>query len=87
MKYEVEIEGKNFLIKVDGKVQRMGFFRTVLVDAKDTTEAEEMGLTKVREDLTVQNIVVNTKQDSPMMYVRRVESREGRSTGYSWFEM
>jgi hypothetical protein len=51
--YRVMINGRNFLLNVEGKRRRMGFYQTVFVEAADPHQAEEkaVGIVKSNSEL------------------------------------
>jgi hypothetical protein len=65
-KYKTLIRGENFLINVDGKKQQLGFYTTVLVEAKDEEDAEQRSIRQLRDDPKLRESTLNKQSDSPM---------------------
>jgi len=74
--YRALIEGKNFLLSLDGKVARHGFFQTVFVGATDPATAESEALSKVKGDETLKAQTQNATDDPPVLYVESLEEVE-----------
>ncbi len=90
-KYKVLVQGENFLINLDGKEQKLGFYTTAFVEARNEEEAEEGAIGLLRDDQEFRQSVLNEKSDSPMMFVdeiQELQSFEGLNlprTGLSFF--
>lgn len=66
-KYEICIEGKNFLIKRDGEVKKQGFYAARFIEAPDMSAATKMTMDSFREEL--KGLVLNEESDPPRMKV------------------
>ena len=90
-KYKVLVHGQNFLLDVDGKVKKVGFYTTRFLEANDDQEAEENAISTLRNDPTLRSGVLNEKSDAPMLYVEEIaelDSFEGLTlpgTGFSFY--
>ena len=73
MKYQVQINGKNFLISGLGKAKH-GFYTTRFVESENVDEAIAKALDLVREELGPS--VLNDKADTPMIFIEKVYERE-----------
>ena len=91
-KYQVEINGQNYLLEVDGGVAKHGFFTTRFVEAVDPGAAENAAAGMIRETERLRNLVRNTSDDPPVMDVTLIvelESFDGiddREPGFVWYE-
>jgi hypothetical protein len=72
-KYRVMLEGRNFLIAMDGKVGKFGFYQTFFIDAHSPAEAENAAVQKVRANSDLKTTVRNPKDDPPMVYLEEIE--------------
>jgi len=70
------LNGKNFLMTMNGKEQKVGFFKNVFVEAADATAAEYAAVDVLRDDETLVNGVRNTVDDPPMLYATEIEEIE-----------
>jgi hypothetical protein len=92
-KYQVFVRGENFLMRFGEHEQKLGFYTTVFVEAQDSQSAEMQAVDLLRNDENLLTGTLNSKSDSPMMFVEDVEefeTFEGRSvprTGFSFFPM
>jgi hypothetical protein len=91
-KYKVEINGSNFLIELESREAKYGFFTTRFVDACDSATAENVGVQLIRETQTLRDLVRNALDDPPFMDVTAVselESFDGivnLEPGFGWYE-
>jgi len=69
--YEVELNGQNFLLEVDGVPRRMGFYALRYVDAKSAQEASQAALQAIRSHESLAN-VLNERADSSKIYVEDI---------------
>jgi hypothetical protein len=90
-KYKVFVRGQNFLLNLDGKAEKVGFYTTRFVEAKDDQEAEENAISTVRNEPTLREGVLNEKSDAPMLFVEEIaelDSFDGLTlpgTGFSFY--
>jgi hypothetical protein len=73
--YRVELNGKNFLLTMDGKASRFGFLTSRFVQAQDTTQAELDAVQLIRGDPGLSG-VLNERSDPPMIYCEGIEEVE-----------
>ena len=90
-KYRVLLNGQNFLLNFDGLPQKLGFYVTRFVDAADDEEAEKAAVALLRDDASLKGLVLNGRDDPPMLYADEVEElaaydpEEHVNTGFSWY--
>jgi hypothetical protein len=88
-KFEIMIEGKNFLIRIDDEIRRVGFFTTRFVEANNAAAAEGRALDLVRDEL--RDRVLNERTNPPMMFIKRMDEvssfgdRSVPGKGFSWY--
>jgi hypothetical protein len=75
--YRALIEGRNFLIAIDGRTRRHGFYQTVLVKAADPGEAEATAIQAVKDDAELTGMAQNEAHDPPMLYLDSLEELDG----------
>jgi hypothetical protein len=91
-KYRVQINAKNFLVDMDGVVAKYGFITWRLVDAPDPVAAENSAVQMLREDQELRVLVLNEKNDPPVMDVTEtavldsVEASQSQP-GRIWYPM
>jgi len=90
--YRVLLRGENFLLKIDGKPTRMGFFTTRFVQANNRDGAELLAVDLIRHDKRLNDAVSNERADPPMLFADEIAVvDEGQvpvsSSGYSFFPM
>ncbi len=68
-KYMVMLDGRNFEIEIDGKVQKLGFFTTRWVEAINPKEAELKAVELIKTDESLVKSVRNSKDSPPMIYL------------------
>lgn len=70
------MNGQNFLIRLaDAKPKKMGFYRSVFVEASDPLQAELLAVEAVR-DSNLTDIVVETVDDPPVIYLEEIYELE-----------
>jgi hypothetical protein len=82
------VKGENFLVRIDDREDKWGFFTTRFVTAKDTVEGESKVLQSIR--LELEDWVLNDRSDPPMLHVTECEEvawwrNRKRGKGFSWF--
>ena len=75
-KYGVLVRGENFLVSVNEQAEKHGFYATVHVEAMDDQSAELKAMELLRTDQKLVSITLNSKSDSPMMYLEEIEELE-----------
>ena len=66
-KFEICIKGKNFLVKINDKAKKHGFYAARPVEARDTTEAVDAAMNSIRAEL--KQDVLNDESDPPIMCI------------------
>ena len=90
-KYQVLLEGNNFLFDIEGKIEKYGFMVTRYVEALNPEKAEEKAVNLLKKDDSLIQRVLNDKLDAPMIYLDEIieldsfENIETLETGYSFF--
>ena len=90
-RYRVLVNGKNFLLEVEGRAQKVGFYATRFVEAADPEEAEGAAFEMIRSDPGLRGIVLNEQDDPPMLYAEEAEEADARepggelNSGFSWY--
>lgn len=69
--YEVEINGRNFLLEVAGVPRRVGFYILRYVDAKSPQEAAQMAVQAIWKHESLAN-VLNDRSDAPTIYAEDI---------------
>lgn len=75
-KYKVMINGQNFHIEVDGKIQKLGFYTTKWVEAQNPKDAELKAVDLVRQDDFFKVSVRNPHDNTPMIYLKELSEVE-----------
>ena len=89
-KYSVMLEGRNFLLDIEGSVKKYGFFTTRYVEAENPEQAEIKAVQLIKEDRSLKMAAKNEGL-KPMIYldsITELMSFEGvrlPGTGYSFF--
>ncbi len=71
-KYKVLVRGDNFLLNLDGKNQKLGFYTTRFVEAQNEEDAEERAIVLLRDDSKLRSGVLNEQSDSPVMFAEEI---------------
>ena len=90
-KFKVLINGANFLLDLEGREQKVGFYATRFVEAATADEAESAAVELLRADEWLKNSTLNEKTDSPMLYVEEIievsrrKKDEDVNTGFTFY--
>jgi hypothetical protein len=74
--YRALIEGRNFVLDVEGRKGRYGFYQTVFVRGADPSEAEINAVGIVKGDSELKLATQNESNDPPMLYLDSLEELE-----------
>jgi len=70
--YRAVINGENFLVEMDGVIEKHGFFTVRSVSADDPAAAESMAVQVLRDDQKLRGLIKNTPDDPPTMSVNEI---------------
>jgi hypothetical protein len=70
--YKVLLNGKNFLMNIEGKISRKGFYASRIIQASNEEEAQKLAIEMIVADQKLNNVVINTSSDSPNIFVDEV---------------
>jgi hypothetical protein len=73
--FRVKLAGENFRLTLDGKVLKVGFMTTRLVESRDEAQAELDAVQLIRVDPKLAG-VLNDRTDPPMIYCEGIEEIE-----------
>jgi len=88
-RYRVTLEGRNFLVDLYGARQKMGFYVTRNVDARDPASAESLAMSLVMEEL--RPLILNDPEDRPRVSLESIREVDASScyrrkgSGFGWF--
>jgi len=68
-KYRLLINGRNFSIRVDGKIKKHGFFQHIFVEAENSQQAKLLAVAKLRHDNELNRVALNPERDPPKIEV------------------
>ena len=91
-KYKIEINGANFLIDMEGRSAKHGFFTIRFVEAPDAAAAENAAVQMIRDTQRLRDLVRNAPDDPPIMDVIGITEMESFDVienlepGFMWFE-
>lgn len=90
-KYRIFINGKNFLIEINGALAKHGFYTNRYVEANDERDAELQAMDMIRKREGLKNAVRNAEGDPPMMYAEEIhelndfDEVESFEEGLAWY--
>lgn len=91
-RYRVTINGRNFLIELEGRFARYGFHTSRFVEASDRAAAENAAVRMIRETQRLRDLVRNPPDDPPFMDVTSIDEIESlppteeREPGFLWYD-
>ena len=73
--YRVKLAGENFRLTLDGKVTKLSFLTSRLVESHNEAQAELDAVQLIRESESLAG-VLNERSDPPMIYCEGIEEIE-----------
>jgi hypothetical protein len=67
-KYRLLMNGRNFLIEIDGKHAKHGFYQNIFVEAGSPEEAELIAVDRIRNNEDLKRAVQNLENDPPKIF-------------------
>ena len=64
-KYRLLINGRNFLIEIDGKPQKQGFYQNFFIEATSPKQAELIVTSRLWHDKALKKITLNKEKNPP----------------------
>ena len=68
------LRGENFLIKLEDKVENLGFYATRVVKANSEKEAELRAIDLIRNDGSLISMVQKTSDINPKIYLESINN-------------
>jgi hypothetical protein len=68
-KYRLLMNGRNFLVNINGKPKKHGFYQNIVVEADSPKQAELLAITKIRHDEELKRATFNSKDDPPIIHL------------------
>ncbi len=78
--YRVLIEGRNFILNVDGKSARYGFYQVMFLEATDEQEAETEAVRLLKSDVDLKTRTENHTDDPPKLFVESITAVDRNDT-------
>lgn len=64
-KYRLLMNGRNYLMAVDGKTVRQGFFQNMVIEAASPKQAERQAVSRIWHDAELQALIRNLPENLP----------------------
>ena len=71
-KYRCLLNGHNFLINIDGRNRKHGFYQTVFVEADNPKQAESLAVAKIRHNKELKEKTLNSQDDPPAIRLETI---------------
>ncbi len=90
-KYQLLLNGQNFLVDMDGKIAKHGFFQNFFIEALSPEQAETIAVQKIRENKDLKAITMNPIDDPPVIVLEEMHELESfdkdntMESGKAWF--
>ncbi len=91
-KFQVELNGRNFLLDMEGKIAKYGFITMRFVEAPDANAAELTAVEMLRSTEDLRSAAQNSPDDPPVMDVTDIAEVESfdmegdQQPGFIWYE-
>jgi hypothetical protein len=91
-KYVVQVNAKNLLVNLNGRVAKYGFIANRVINAADPDAAQTAALQMLCKKQDLREMVLNEKDDPPEMDVIEIAEIELRASldeqpAFHWYEM
>lgn len=89
-KYKIVVEGKNYNIRLEEGPQKCGFFATRFIEANNSSEAENIVMELIRDELN--GIILNDRFDPPILCLEELielssfGDNDIPGGGFSWYK-
>lgn len=70
--YKIIVNGTNFVLSIQGKEQRMGFYATRFVEANNVEEAQEAAMRLIMNDNKLRQAIRNEPNSQPQLHIDEV---------------
>lgn len=87
--YKVFLAGRNYLMRFDDEVEKVGFFTTRWIDSSSLEDAKRQAIELIKSEL--QDLVLNKHSDPPKIIVESVsvvdpsERNLSQGRGFTWY--
>lgn len=72
--YQVMLNGKDFCFNFDGEETKGGFYTTRWVMASTPEEAENKAVQLIKNDNSLQEMLIRTSDPVPMIYLEKIQT-------------
>jgi hypothetical protein len=72
-RFQVKLHGKNFLLDLEGELQKYGFYATTFVKANNPQEAERMAIILIHQNPNLRDTVLNESTDRPIINLEEIQ--------------
>ena len=72
-KFKVKLHGKNFLLNLDGELNKFGFYATRFVRAESPQEAEKIAIILTHQNPNLRDTILNEKADRPTISLEEIK--------------
>ena len=86
-KYRLLMNGTNFLIDVDGKPEKHGFYQSIFVEAKSPKEAELIAIDQIMNSDELKRVIQNSNGDPPKVILDEISEIESITGSDKTMEM
>ena len=88
-KYKIFFHGKNLYANIDGKMEKVGFYTTRVVEAETSVAAEIKAQQALEEEAKVKDLISNCRDQPPIFCVEEMEELENEvefeRTGFAFY--
>jgi hypothetical protein len=72
-KFKVKLHGENFLLNLDGKLKKVGFYATTFVKAENPQEAEKIAIILIHQNTNLRDTISNENTDRPTINLEEIK--------------
>ena len=72
-RFKVKLHGENFLLNLDGELNKFGFYVTTFVKAKNPQDAEKIAIILIHQNPNLRDTAVNENTDRPTVNMEEIK--------------
>ena len=72
-RFKVKLHGENFLLNLDGELEKYGFHATKFVKAENPQEAEKIAIILIHQNPNLRDAVLNEAVDRPTVNTEEIK--------------
>ena len=72
-RFKVKLHGENFLLNLNGELEKYGFYATKFVKAENPQDAEKIAIILIHQNPNLRDAVLNEAADRPKVNIEEIK--------------